>query len=53
MFVCRVENEGNISFTTYENVKGKNRAEGAILPEKFPSLRMFYYAGHFSDLSVW
>lgn len=37
----------------YENVKGKNRAEGTILLEKFPSLRVFYYAWHFSDLSVW
>jgi len=31
MFAFRVEKEGNISFTTYENVKGKNRAQGIIL----------------------
>jgi hypothetical protein len=37
----------------YVHGKGKNRAEEMILLKKFPSLRMFYYACHFSDLTVW
>jgi hypothetical protein len=35
MFICRLEKEGNISFTKYEHGKGNNRAEEVILLKKF------------------
>jgi hypothetical protein len=53
MFVCRLEKEGNVSFTMYEHGKGMNRAEEMILLKKFPSVRMFYYAYHSRDLTEW
>jgi len=36
MFAFRVEKEGNISFTMYEHVKDKNRAEGVIFAIQVP-----------------